>query len=462
MWRRDLLIIVIISLVSRLIFFSFFNYTPWIYNDEPGYLLGARALLNGEVITQPLSHNFPIGYSTLLLPAVMLTKNPIWQYQIGLYINSAIASLVGIVVYLATRKNLKNKAFLAGVLVSFYPPLFVYSGALMSEVCYSLFLIIFWFYFIHKPVNKQRLVVLTLLLVILSIIRAPGIFVALAFYISVTTGILIKRNYRQILPTLTSLLMFIIFLLLDKWFLFWRAGHYNSGDYLSRLLILFNNPLPSLRLFMNNALVFVFMLMGLPFLVRFKLGFIKKNPEQFLFVFFLIIGNILLTTTHSARQYIILGNLEYGLAFRYLAPYTVMIYAWLIMEYFKTFPKLKPNYWLLAIYSFLLVIFFQNQGWKFANNVSVILLANRSPLKIIFFMIFTTFVFLLVHNAFSKNKYFLWIIAVFWLGLSSVLIFPALNGPRFSRNVYEKEIDFKTLTSPKKDINIFLNKYLQE
>jgi len=359
MWCRQAILIFIIGLVGRLIFFRLFNYTPWIYNDEPGYLLGARALLNGEVLTQPLSHNFPIGFSVLLLPAVILTKNPIWQYQIGLFINSAIASLVGVVIYLATRKTLKSKAFLAGVLVSFYPPLFVYSGALMSEVSFALVLVTFTLIYFYQKPSLKKILGLSLLLIFLAIIRSAGLTVAAAFYFSWLIKALLAKKRKYLLWGSLSLGLFVLFTLINKYILFLSAGHYQADDYLTRMGILFDNPLGGLTLLFNNTAVFVFMLFGLIF-VTYKdiLKKTKKNIAPISFVVILVLGNILLAATHSARQALVLGNNGYLLAFRYLSPFAVVAYCLLLVNFLKNISNAKINYFWLALFGLCLIIFF--------------------------------------------------------------------------------------------------------
>jgi 4-amino-4-deoxy-L-arabinose transferase-like glycosyltransferase len=457
-WFRTYGLIFLISLASRLIFFNFFRYTPWIYNDEPGYLLGSRAILAGEIITKPEFLNFPVGYSLFLLPAVVLTKNPIWQYRIGLLITAVLASLVPVVVYYFGKKLLGKKALLASLLVSFHPTLFVYSGALMSEVSFTFILVLLVFSYFFYKLNPVRVILLTFLLILLSLIRSAGVVVAIAFYASWLIELVTKRKPKSLAWFAGSLLFFLGFSWLDSNFWHLRAGHYQGSDYFERLLILAGNPYGALRLFFNHLLVFVFMLFGLCFLWPRKIKqTLRNNLGPIIFTGLLVSGNILLATVHCARQYLVFSNLEYLLSFRYLAPYAAAVYSLGIVFALKSWGKLRANWWLFLVYAVALVVFFQNQGWKFANNVSVIFLANRANWKIILLMLAMPAGAMLLHKLQVSWK----TVAIGTLIVFGLLIWPSRNGPRFAKDVYESQINFEKLTSPNRDINLFLNKYLR-
>ena len=459
-WFKTYGILFLLGLIARLVFFGGFDYTPWIYNDEPGYLLGARALLQGQTVVDPVGANFPTGFSFLLLPAVILTKNPVLQYQIGLLITSIISSLVAVVVYYFLNKQKVKHSFWIALLTGFHPSLFVYSGAVMSEVLYTLILIFFVYYLIKTKFEIKNILLISLSLFVLTIVRSAAIVVILAFYLSLFISVLFKKDKHLFLRVLGSLVILTILLLLDKYILKMQLGHYDGGNYLGRIVLLLENPGQAIFLLVNNSLVFVFMTFGLAFVWPEKtFAWIKKNVALALFLGFLVLGNILLTSVHSAEQFIGQGNNTYALCFRYLAPYAVLIYSLLLTVLFTQLKHIKLNYLLLGVFTVALFLFFRNTDWKFANNISVILLANRSVSKVALIMLGST-LFSIFFIFYSKHK--LYLVVLYFLALSLFLSIPSLSGPRFAKNVYEKEMDLKNFTSDIPDRQLFLNRYLEK
>jgi len=393
----------------------------------------------------------------------MLTQNPIYQYRLGLVITAIISSLIPVVIYWFLHRQKIKQPFLIALLTGFHPSLFVYSGALMSETFYTLVLIFLSYYFWQAKLNQRNILLMILLLYLLTIIRSAAVVVIIAFYISLLARVWIKKDKKLFFNALTGLVFLILLLLIDQFWLKLRLGHYNEGDYFTRAAIMLKNPIKALLLIANNTFVFIWMMFGLAFVLPTKvLKRIGKNLPIVLFLILIAAGSIILTAVHSARQYLALNNNGYALSFRYLAPYAVLIYNFLLIMVFSHLNKLKINFILFFLFSIFTVVFFENTGWKFANNVSVILLADRSVIKIGVLMIFSVLVFLFLLFCKKLQRFKIVLITVYLLVLSFFMSLPCLNGPRFAKNVYEKEMDLEKLTSENPDRDLFLNRYLKQ
>lgn len=463
-----------VSYISSLVFFNFYDYTPWIYNDEPGYLIGARALLMGKTVVEPMSHNFPAGYSFLLLPAAFLTKNPILQYKIALHITSIISALVPVMIYLVIRRydvKFKNNyylnAFTIAVLLSFHPALFAYSGAVMSETLYTLILLLLFFLLFKKDVFRQRIylaLVIPLLLFSLIITRSLGLFTAASFYIALAIYVLLdpKRRNRLVPWAVFGMLILFIIYFLDRATVNLGLGHYEGADYLRRLWLIIGNPGMGTFLAAQNAVGLLFLTFFIPFFIPFSrmLAYFRRYPFQAIFFVTTVAVGIMAAVVHSIRQAAVFDNPGYFMAIRYNAPVALLLYAAGLLYLAREAKWMRPNLLLFFLFLAYFVFFFRNDGWKFANNISIMLLADRSRYLI---GVFTGLIFMGMACIFrlqgtAGRKIPLLLITLLLLSMAFSL--PSRHGPRFAREVYEPRIDFDMNYSDDPDINTFLNEYL--
>ena len=140
-WGLGLLLFAI--LVGAHVVLSVFMRVPIIHPDELGYLDNARYLAHGGI--KPDTEYYP-GFSLLLIPVWLLSKDPLTVWRAALDINAALSGLAAVVTWMLTRRLAPAltpwRRLAVTAIIATYPSFLLYSNLSLAE---CLFVVMFGF-----------------------------------------------------------------------------------------------------------------------------------------------------------------------------------------------------------------------------------------------------------------------------------------------------------------------------
>jgi hypothetical protein len=135
--RRDawsLGVLLVLGLIGAHLALAAFMRVPIIHPDELGYLDNARYLARGGM--RPETQYYP-GFSLLLIPLWLVTRDPIAVWRGALIVNCVLAGLGGVVTWGLCRRLVPTTSSTArlaiAALVCLYPPFLLYSNVALAE-----------------------------------------------------------------------------------------------------------------------------------------------------------------------------------------------------------------------------------------------------------------------------------------------------------------------------------------
>jgi len=381
--------IFLFGMIARWIVFRFVH-IPWIIYDEYIYLDGARQILRGDFISHLYRDQaYPPGWSFVLAPIVGMFHNPFLQYRAALLLTMALSSLVGVLAYLFTA------SIGIGILTSLFPPLFLYSGSIMSETLYTLFL--FFLLFCVRIFVKEDLktvknavlsgVIIAVLMVFLQEIRSfgrtlfPAFVLSMAslytFYFKKPRAWLKKYGYFAASAVAT----YIFFSYLSNTFL--HTTLYETEGYVSSLKRIFT-PL-SLKLIFNQLAavgIELYGVLGLVFIWGSYRAFKKKDMPEIItrvFVWFIFLASFALTLLHMLKT--AQHDKQYWIFTRYLDPVVVLMFVYGLKDGL-TFLREKKHIlfvWILPLFLFVFYVwkYLYMESYKFGNTMGIFFLADK-------------------------------------------------------------------------------------
>lgn len=459
-WRK-LLLIVFLSFISRLLVYGYIK-IPWIIFDEFIYLDTARQIVRGHFLTELIRDPrlYPPGWPVLLAAFTGFIKDPFLQYQVGLLLTMIISSLAPILVYWLTGN------LWASLLLSFYPPLFVYSNSIMSETFFILmllFLLTLLKYIIRDDLNKRRSLFLAALILgffiyFTRMVRSFGIILLPSLILAIF--VVLYYQYRQ--KSFNRLKTFVYFTVLTVFFYYvfgyvsrlWflpEKGFYEKTAYVDSLIRALTQPRFSFTLLRNEitlSLYWLFFVLPLFFYFELKKELHKKEWHLVLprlwavFIYLLSLG---LTFAHmfigAAR------NPQYLIFSRYLDPALVLLFVYGLTDFLKYLSsdsiriKLRPLiFFILAYFIFYFIFKLPKLDYKFGNTMTVyfFLLFEKQPwLSFSLIFLVATIIYSLAKN---YRRLLLFSLLFFFFWTSVLAINSTLETPRWVNEKYSKVI----------------------
>ena len=419
---RRLGLIVVAAFLARLVTYGFIK-LPWIIFDEFIYLDTARQVIRGGFVSL-LSRDpqlYPAGWPIVLAAFTGFIKNPFFQYSAALFLTMLISALVPVVAFGLT------KSLWVSLLVSFYPPLFVYSSSIMSETFFIfmlLVLILLLKFIIRDDFSKREhlllaSVVFAFFIFYTRIIRSFGVILLPSFWLA--TLLVIYFQYRaNSLTKLKNLLFFgilvtffyYLFSYLGSLWFFPKSGFYERTAYMDALVKALKQPRLSFVLLRNEiTLSLYWFLFVLPifFFVEAKKELHKKEWHRLLpriWAVFIYLFSLGLTLAHM-----FIGtqkNPQYLVFSRYLDPSIVLLFIYMIQDFIKYLfsnnrLKISPLVFVgLGYFVFYFIFKISKLDYKFGNTMSVyffLLFQKQTGLAI-----FLTVLIALIFYSLLKNK----------------------------------------------------------
>jgi len=403
-WGK-LVLVVLAGLAIRLLAYGFIK-APWIIFDEFIYLDTARQIVRGEFISALWRDPqlYPAGWPLLMATVAGFLKNPDTQYRVILFFNMLLSSFVPVLAFFLTG------SLGVAVLISVFPPLFVYSSSIMSESLYTLMLFLVLVvskYIIRDDLKKTRslilaAVILGLLLYATRRVRSVGLVLIPAFVL--TGGVIAFLQFREkSLNTLKNTVFFVVLAVfayylweyLGRHTLFPDRDFYQRTPYIKSLIKALSRPLYSLTLIRNELTISLFFsYFILPFFLLHQTVKQWHKKEWHLlfpriFAFFVFVGTLVLTFAHM-----FIGtshNPQYLVFSRYLDPVLVVLFALMLGDFWSYLQtksyRLKLPLWVYPIVGYFLFYFvfrIPRLDYKFGNTMPIYFFLKlfESPLSV--------------------------------------------------------------------------------
>lgn len=459
-WRKIVLIIAV-SFLSRLLVYGYIR-IPWIIFDEFIYLDTARQIIRGNFMSL-LSRDpqlYPTGWPMILAALTGFIKNPFWQYKAGLIVVSLISSLVPLLAFWLTG------SFWVSLLVSFYPPLFVYSSSLMSETFFIFMLLVLVAvlkYIIKDDFAKRSTLILAAVLFGFFIfytrmIRSFGIILLPAY---VLAAILVGYfQYRQgSLNRLKNLLFFTV-LTVFSYYLFnyfgqlWfmpKDGYYERSAYFDALVKALKQPRFSFVLLRNELTLSLYWLLFVLPIFSYIEGVKELHKKEWhlllprIWAVLIYIFSLGLTLAHMFIG--TKNNPQYLVFSRYLDPALVLLFIYGAADFYKYLTssvKLKIPAWvfvLLGYFVFYFIFKLPKLDYKFGNTMSVyfFLLFKEQVWLSIILILLVGFIF---YCLWKNKRQLLFYALLFFFGWTALFsINNTLSTPEHVMNKYKKIIN---------------------
>ncbi|MCR4329354.1 MAG: hypothetical protein NUV65_02295 [Candidatus Roizmanbacteria bacterium] len=446
--------IFLFGMLARWVVFHFVR-IPWIIYDEYIYLDGARQILRGDVMSHLYRDQaYPPGWSFVLAPVVGMFHDPFLQYRAALLLVMALSSLIGVLAYLFTASST------IGVLTSLFPPLFLYSGSIMSETVYTLFL--FFLLFCLRIFIKEDLktvknailsgVVVAALIVFLQEIRSFGRTLFPAFVLSMASiyALHYKKPREWIKKygyfAVAAVIAYALFSFLSRTFL--HTTLYETEGYVSSLKRVFT-PL-SLKLILNQftaVMIELYGVLGLVFLWGSYRAYKKKDTSEIIartFVWFVFLSSFALTLLHMLKT--AQHDKQYWIFTRYLDPAVVLMFVYGLKDGL-TFLREKKHalfVWILPLFLFVFYVwkYLYMESYKFGNTMGIFFLADKKDTIGIGYIV-PLIVFLCILYIFFRMQKRQWIIVAFilffswqwYMSVSSAVAVPKYVIPRYENQI---------------------------
>lgn len=419
---RRLLLVISVAFLTRLITYGFIK-LPWIIYDEFIYLDTARQVIRGNFVSL-LSLDpqlYPAGWPVILASFIGFIKNPFLQYFAGLSLTMLISVLVPVLAFIFTG------SLWVSLLISFYPPLFVYSSSIMSETFYTfmllLLLAVLKFIIRDDFAKRQHLilaaVVFAFFMFYTRMIRSFGVILLPSFLLATFLVNYFQYKIKSI-SRLKSLLFFSVlvaffyyaFSYLSSLFLLPKNSFYERTAYVDALIKALKQPRLSFVLLRNEltlSLYWFLFILPIFFFVEAKKELHKKEWHLLLprvWALFIYLFSLGLTFAHmfiGATK-----NPQYLVFSRYLDPALVILFVFMIADFIKYFfanVHLKISPIVLVIIGYFLFYFvfkLTKLDYKFGNTMSVyfFLLFENNPLLTIGLV----GILIIVFYSFYQNK----------------------------------------------------------
>jgi hypothetical protein len=452
--------IVLLGIAARFIAYGYIK-LPWIVYDEFVYLDTARQIVRGHFISAfTRGQMYPVGWPLLLATFVGFIHNPYVQYQGALFLTMVLSSLVPVFAFLLSGN------LLVALLVTFYPPLFVYSSNILSETVYTLFLfgaIIALREIVRDDLRSRVYIILSgavfgFMLYYIQITRSFGIvhfpaliaaFVFMWYVAKKTMSRLTRRNIAGFIAC--TVVMYLGCGLIARMANLAPSKLYEQMPYVTALHIILFKPLLFLQLLHNETvIVFVSLFWVLPvfFFRRTWKVFKEKKWHDVLarlFLVFVLLASFGLTVAHMAKT--VQNNDQYLIFSRYMDPILVVMFAFALNDmvcYIKSSEKMRilSKYWIVVIAYFLLYLRFGYYfgQYKFGNTMPVYFLSLVQS-NVFFFPVLTLFVTGLLWSEWKKHYRMLGaLFIVFFLLQSVIAIFNTTSVPAFVQDTHYKVI----------------------
>ncbi|PJE62933.1 hypothetical protein COU88_02280 [Candidatus Roizmanbacteria bacterium CG10_big_fil_rev_8_21_14_0_10_39_6] len=446
--------IFLFGMIARWVVFHFVR-IPWIIYDEYIYLDGARQILRGEFISHLFrDQSYPPGWSFVLAPVVGLFHDPFLQYRAALLLVMALSSLVGVMAYLFTASSA------IGVLTSLFPPLFLYSGSIMSETVYTLFL--FFLLFCLRIFIKEDLktvknailsgVIVTTLIVFMQEIRSFGRTLFPAFALSMASIYVLRykeprewiKKYGYFI--VAAVIAYVLFSYVSRTFL--HATLYETEGYMSSLKHI-ATPL-SLKLILNQFAAIgieLYGVLGLAFLWGSYRAYRKNDTPEIIarvFVWFVFLSSFALTLLHMLKT--AQHDKQYWIFTRYLDPTIVLMFVYGLKDglVFLREKKHALYVWVLPLFLFVLYVwkYLYIESYKFGNTMSIFFLADKkdtaTTLYVLPLVVFLLALFVLLRI--RKHNLIVVTFVLFFSWQWHVSIPPAIAVPKYVIARYDNQI----------------------
>jgi hypothetical protein len=354
--NKRLYLILFLPIFVVHIFLSFANNVPIIYNDEAGYIGKARYFTDGYLpftlgMYSPgffVDISFYPGYSALLSPLFFLSNNIETVYKIIQIVNSALMSLIPVLVYrfcCHLANDLPRRFHLVTALaIGCYPPFLLHSNIAWAEALFIplfLFLCLQLCYLSDNP-RKPVLWISSTLTFTLLLATHPRAFAVLPVFLIILIIIAINvlnKNWRKYalvgFPLVSIFIIALVLYTITK-----TGGGY--GIYVPMLLLkYFSLPgFVSLLISCNNKLCYISLaslgIVILGIFRSFNIICIRRHYDKVYavilfsllsFISVLLLSAMMMSQTDSRADHIIYG--------RYLEGVVAPIFVLGFIEYFK-------------------------------------------------------------------------------------------------------------------------------
>ncbi len=209
---RKLIIVGLVFLILNILFINIYN--PKFDGDDVGYFQIAENIINTGTFSfdghTPTALRTP-GYPLIVASALFLFKNIYAIY----YLQTILLLLSGILGYLIYKEIFDNKyALIVFASIIFYPPLFLYTRRIISEIAFTFFILLTIYLFIKAYKSKSNILALItgISAGYLCLVRPSPtyFFILISSILILTTFVnLIKRKDKKKWLNLTLIILFI-------------------------------------------------------------------------------------------------------------------------------------------------------------------------------------------------------------------------------------------------------------
>jgi len=438
-WEIYLFFFFIYLLILKTILIQLFS-TPVIYNDEIIYSVLAKDIFNGNfslIGYLPFSGAHPTtGYSYFLAPAYIFGNNMDLIYNLILFINCILSSLIIFPTYYIMKIFVRKKLSLyTSILIAVIPTVLAHNYLIMSENAFYLFFLITCI-FIIKTYSYDRFdfkfIILSFLtslsLGVLVLIRTLGIAMIGAIFFVFVYKLLKDRKidnlkYGLIFPPFALIIVYMVIITNSITLGYNKTTHidalffiiFNTANYLRFIKIIFNeiNYLSILTyfIFFSSSILLVF-----------KLKDINKKIKEKLSVFILysIISTfflIIITVVH-------IFNSDHNIYTRYVSPGLIIIFILGIigLDYYNNkYKTIISNYIFIGLILFFVsffILFFPIENYKLVNNIDLSWISYFIQIKLfslkvidiirsIFIVMEIIFIIFIIYKIKQKEKIFI-------------------------------------------------------
>lgn len=374
-----LVAIFFVGFIARLVVYGFIK-LPWILYDEVVYLDTARQIVRGSFVSALTRDQlYPIGWPLLSAAWAGFIQNPFWQYKAMLILNMVLSSFIPVFAYMWLGN------IWVSLLVSFFPPLFVYSSSIMSETFFTfiLFVLVSVLYNMtqddmHSKVRSVVVcaVVFGFLLYFFTLIRSFGIIALPSFIVAASIFVWYERNYlsQKLFRNITlfcflAIIFYALWRYVGTYFIFTATGHYETENYY-RALQYGLSHLPLTFRLLRNEIIIILVSTGwfLPLLfIQSTYTALKHRAHHETLARFFVIAFVFfslgLTVLHMLKN--AYRDPQYFLFSRYIDPALTVLFVFSVYDFFTYVTShRKINKVLLLAYTVFVGYFL----WYFKNS----------------------------------------------------------------------------------------------
>lgn len=446
--------IFLFGMIARWVVFHFVR-VPWIIYDEYIYLDTARQILHTDFVSHLYrDQSYPPGWPFLLAPIMGVFHDPFVQYRAALILTMVLSSGVAVLAYVFTG------SIGMGLLTSLFPPLFLYSGSIMSETAYTLVLFFLLFcirVFVREDLKTARNILLSGIIVgflcaYLQEIRSFGriIFPALLLAFGTLFVLYRKEKMKWVGPyvyfLMSTAITYVFVNFLAKKFL--HTTLYETQGYMSSLQLIVSQL--GIKIMLNQFAAVMIELYGVVLVVfmwgTYRTIRMKNKAEVFprLFVWFVFLASFGLTLLHMLKT--AQHDKQYWIFTRYLDPVIVLMFVYGLKDGY-TFLMQKKNiagWWIISFIAFVLYVYryLYTGSYKFGNTMGIFFMADEKVNQL-FAYILPLIIFLLalvVALRRKKQMIALSIFILFFLYQAYVATTSAIAVPHYVIDRYEGQI----------------------